>query len=202
VVEAWAERLDQGKTCLAVCVNRTPITGQVRAARDNRDIDVFGCGLHHQIAGAPKHEQFGLVLNIITPFMPITSDGKAPDLLPFFDGIAEATAKAVRKAHRPNAGSGKSQKDVVLDNLDRAIATVSGDGEFRFNERQVFYVLRDVVSKATGQELKIGNFKTIITDYEAENGEIPLMYREPRGSIYHPHVRRNDHARHAHGRGL
>jgi hypothetical protein len=32
-----------------------------------------------------------------------------------------------------------------------------------------------------------GNFKRIITDYENENGEIDGMYREPRGSIYHPH---------------
>ena len=27
----------------------------------------------------------------------------------------------------------------------------------------------------------------IITDFESEHGEIPLMYREPRGSITHPH---------------
>ena len=39
----------------------------------------------------------------------------------------------------------------------------------------------------TGKELKIDNFTSIITDYENENGEIPLMYREPRGSITHPH---------------
>jgi hypothetical protein len=39
-----------------------------------------------------------------------------------------------------------------------------------------------------GDELKIGNFKTIITDYENEHGDIPGMYREPRGSIYHPHT--------------
>jgi hypothetical protein len=104
-------------------------------------------------------------------------------------GIAEAAGKAVRKAHRPNAGSGKSQKDVVLDNLDAAIAAASGEGQYRFNSRQVFYVIRDKVSKVTGQELKIGNFNTIITDYESEHGEIPLMYREPRGSIYHPHLR-------------
>ena len=39
----------------------------------------------------------------------------------------------------------------------------------------------------TGEELKIGNFKSIITDYENKNGEIPLMYREPRGSLTHPH---------------
>ena len=39
----------------------------------------------------------------------------------------------------------------------------------------------------TGKELKIGNFKKIITDYQSEFGDIPLMYSEPRGSIYHPH---------------
>jgi hypothetical protein len=189
VVEAWAVRRQVGATVLSVCVNRTPITGSIYGTRENRDIDAWGCGLANTIAHAPKDEQFVIVLNLTTPYMPITSDGKAPNLEPFLGGIIEATEKAVRKAHRPNSSSGKSsQKDVVLDNLDAAIATVSGDGIYRFNERQVFYVLRDVVMKATGQELKINNFKTIITDYEAENGEIPLMYREPRGSIYHPHT--------------
>jgi hypothetical protein len=64
---------------------------------------------------------------------------------------------------------------------------VSGDGEYRFNERQIFYQLRPIVLEETGQELQIGNFKAIITDYESEFGEIEGMYREPRGSIYHPH---------------
>ena len=40
---------------------------------------------------------------------------------------------------------------------------------------------------AIKEELQLTNFKTIITDYESEQGEIPKMYREPRGSIYHPH---------------
>ena len=51
----------------------------------------------------------------------------------------------------------------------------------------MFYRLRPIVLEATGKELKIGNFKSIITDYERENSEIELMYREPRGSITHPH---------------
>ena len=62
--------------------------------------------------------------------MPITSDGKAPNLLPFLDEICEAVGKAVKTAHRPNA-RGSSQKDVVLDNLGDVIAEVSGDGENR-----------------------------------------------------------------------
>jgi hypothetical protein len=119
--------------------------------------------------------------------MPITSDGKAPDLMPFLDEICDVVDKAVKKAHRPNTAAKQSQKDVVLDNLDAAIAAVSGDGQFRFGERQLFYVLRDLVRREMGAELKIGNFKQVITDYESENGEIEGMYREPRGSIYHPH---------------
>jgi hypothetical protein len=92
----------------------------------------------------------------------------------------------VKKAHRPN-GKGDSQKGVVLDNLDAVIADVSGDDEYRFNMRQLFYKLRPIVMDEIGEELKIENFTAIITDYEDKNGDIPGMYREPRGSIYHPH---------------
>jgi hypothetical protein len=187
VVEAWA-RKTAGDTRLITCVNRTPVTGDIYATRDKRDIDAFGCGLAHTLAQAPKEAEFNIWLNITTPYMPITSDGKAPDLRPFVDGIRNTVQKAVRKAHRPDARDRLSQKDVVIDNLNAVIADVSGDGEFRFNERQLFYALRPIVMNETSEELKIGNFKTIITDYENERGEIPGMYREPRGSIYHPHL--------------
>jgi hypothetical protein len=187
VVEAWACKRQVEKTQLTVCVNRTPVTGNIYAARDKRDIDAFGCGIRHTIAKAPRDVQFIIYLNITTPYMPITSDGKAPDLYPFLAKIRDTVQKAVRKAHRPDARDKLSQKDVVIDNLDAVIEAVSGDGEFRFNERQLFYALRPIVMDETGEELKIGNFKSIITDYENEHGEIPGMYREPRGSIYHPH---------------
>src|SRR5215472_8032671 len=187
VVECWAAKVTQGKTRLTVCVNRTPITGEIHAARDKRDIDAFGCGLAHTIATASIEAQFALVVNITTPYMPITSDGKEPNLKPFLDAIATATEKAVRKAHRPTAESRISQKDIVLDNLDDAIATISGDEGLLFNQRQVLYVVRKIVRDETGKELTTQNFNNIITDYENEHGEIPLMYREPRGSIYHPH---------------
>jgi hypothetical protein len=129
VVEVWAKPSDE--IGLFAYVNRTPITGTINAAREKRDIDAFGCGLSHAIAQAPKDAQFDIWLSITTPFMPITSDGKAPNMEPFLGGIMEATAKAVRKAHRPNAGNRKSQKDVVLDNLDDAIAKISNNGEFQ-----------------------------------------------------------------------
>ena len=101
-VEAWVDSADT-RTGIDVCVNRTPVTGDIYAQRDNRDIDVFGCGLHHTSPRLPKDEQFTIWLNITTPFMPITTDGKEPDLKPFFAEIREAIGKAVRKARKPKS---------------------------------------------------------------------------------------------------
>jgi hypothetical protein len=185
VVEMWAAKSNRSN--LLVCINRTPITGKIDVARDKRDIDAFGCGLAHIIAQAPVGSQFSIVMNLITPYVPITSDGKEPNLRPFLDAITKTAGKVVKKAHRPTSGDRTSQKDIVLENLDQAIADVSGNGQFRFNQRQVLYVLRKIVHDATGATLTTANFANIITDYEAENGEIEGMYREPRGSIYHPH---------------
>jgi hypothetical protein len=185
VVEAWAK--ESYRNDITVCVNRTPITGSVHVARNKREINAFGCGLQHHLAKAPANVQFDIRINITTPYMPITSDGKAPDLLPFFDEIEKAVGRVVRQAHRPESGPRVSQKDVVLDNLDDVINEVSGGGRYRFNQRQLLYKLRPIVQNELGQELSTTNFAAIITDYEAENGEIPGMYREPRGTIYHPH---------------
>jgi hypothetical protein len=184
VVEAWAR--ETASMEIIACVNRTPVTGNIYAVHSKRQINLIGCGLRHTVAEAPKEANFDIRMNITTPYMPITSDGKMPDLRPFVGAISDAVSKAVRKARRPNA-KGMTQKDVVLDNLDDVIAEVSGDEGYRFNERQLFYRLRPIVMEVTGAELKIDNFKNILTDYESEHGEIPLMYREPRGSITHPH---------------
>src|SRR5262249_12670866 len=187
VVECWAAKVTRGETRLTVCVNRTPITSEIYAARDKRDIDAFGCGLRNAIAQAPIEAQFALVINIMTPHMPITSDGKEPNLRPFLDSSAAAAARAVKTADRPTSEGRITQKDIVLDHIDDAIADVSGGEGLPFNQRQLLYVLRPIVRDETGKELTTPNFNNIITDYENEHGEIPLMYREPRGSIYHPH---------------
>jgi len=186
-VEAWAEEKTEGDTCLCACVNRTPATGDLHAVRNKRDIYAFGSGLVHTIAKAPSGVQFNIWVNVTTPYMPITSDGKAPDLKPFLKEIQTAVSRAVHKAHRPKGGSRVSQKDVVLDNLDAVVAEVSGDGRYRFNQRQLLYRLRPIVRTELGDDLTTTNFASIVTDYEAENGEIHGMYREPRGTIYHPH---------------
>jgi hypothetical protein len=70
---------------------------------------------------------YEIVVNIITPHCPITSDGKAPNLELFDDTLCTAISVATRKAqHAAPKENRQSQKDLLLDNLDQAIADVSG----------------------------------------------------------------------------
>jgi hypothetical protein len=190
VVEAWAEKTgEKGNIEMSISVNRTPVAGEISAYRNaNKDIVLSGCGLRNYFEGTPRKGGFNIHLNILTPYCPITSDGKTPDLGLFLKEIHAALVTATKKAQRAAPKEKRlSQKDVVLENLDQAIANASGNGQYRFNERQIFYQVRPIVLEETGHPLSTKNFKNIITGYENENREIEGMYREPRGSIYHPH---------------
>jgi hypothetical protein len=190
VVEVWARKIkDKGGIRVSALVNRTPVISDLTAWRDSdKDIRLSGCGLNTYCENVPTKGEYDIYVSVITPYCPIVSDGKAPNLDPFGVAICDAITVATKKAQRAAPCTKRlTQKDVVLKNLDEIVAEVSGEGQYRFNERQLFYRLRPIVLEQTGQELQIGNFKNIITDYENENGEIGGMYREPRGSIYHPH---------------
>src|SRR5262249_42317556 len=104
-------------------------------------------------------------------------------LMPLLRRPGRLSARRIARTRR----TGNRKRMWVLDNLDDVIAKVSDDGAFRFAQRQLLYAFRPIVREETGKELTTANFTAIITAYEAEHGEIPLMYREPRGSIYHPH---------------
>ena len=92
VIEAWAE--PDTESCLRVHVNRSPITAEVEVHHRKTDLQVFGCGLRH---GLPVGRRpMRIWLNVQTPFMPITNDGKAPDLEPIVEAIQEVLERAVR----------------------------------------------------------------------------------------------------------
>lgn len=105
VVEAWVH--PASAMLLTVCVNRTPVSGDIYARRDKREIDIFGCGLANTVATAPKDKEFSIRLNITTPYMPITSDGKEPDLTPFLAMIKAAITKAVSRVTTSQVFAGR-----------------------------------------------------------------------------------------------
>ena len=152
VVEAWATaepRGDDGDDIeVAMYVNRTPDGrgGQGVAHRGSLVLD--GCGLEHRW---PKIQagRYRIEINLTTPWCPVTTDGKEPDLSPFVGEIAAAVKKAARRAavpcpsRRPPRGR-HDHKDIILRHLDEGVDKASGGGLYRFNQRQLFYVLRPV----------------------------------------------------------
>ena len=176
-------------TDLIVCINRTPITGRDRGrprqARHRR-LRLRACA-HHRTSTdriAVQHRD-----QPHTPYMPITQrrQGTEPAALPGRDQRTPSS-KVVRKAHRPTQRRAQSQKDIVLDNLDAVIADVSGDGEYRFDQRQLLYALRPIVRDEIGEELTDRQLqRTSSPTTRPSTAKFAGMYREPRGSIYHPH---------------
>ncbi|HMB02480.1 MAG TPA: hypothetical protein VKP69_01925, partial [Isosphaeraceae bacterium] len=186
LLEAWAEPGDGAK--ILASVNRTSVTGAIEAYHEKDTLILSGCGLHHQFKVGRKPPL--LVLNVETPYMPITSDGKAPDLSPIVGDIATLTRKILRRV-KPGPGPigrGPSQKEIILAHLTESVAKAGGDGAYRFSLRQLFYAVRPHVLGVLGKEPDYDYFAQVVTEHEARHAEIPGMYRDPRGTLYHPHT--------------
>lgn len=173
---------------LTVLLNKSPVTGEFSVYHSKNELNIFGCGLGCSIKAKPVR----LLINIMTPYIPVVTDGKEPDLSALAGAIGQSIQKAVNRAKKslPAAWAEKkrSQKEIVAACLEQAIAKASGNGEYRFSLRQLYYAVRPYVIAETGKEPDYTYFcRDLIGSYEAEHGDIPLMYRDERGTLYHPH---------------
>ena len=103
IVEAWVcatTRKGKSVEIENVFANRTPIAGgEVTAERDTYDpkrLEFYGCGLD-AIDDLPLGD-FRAVLHIISPYIPLLSVGKRPDLEPFMPAIADALRRAFKRS--------------------------------------------------------------------------------------------------------
>ena len=172
-------------------INKSPAIKSPYLFTEKKKIEIWGVGVHSFIN---CFDNMQITINVNSPVIPITSDGKEPDLTLMKESIDSAIQKAVRKFKAKNKITSKnkenfdSQKAVVLAHLDEAISKASGDGTIRFSERQLFYVARPIVMDELGEVLLYNNFSKIITDYEKTHGSIAGIYRDCRGSLYTPHL--------------
>ena len=189
VVEAWANRSHRPSG--VVCVNRTPVCATVNVRRDEgATYAIFGCQLRHAFnAGRKDVGEFHVLLNVITPYVPLTSSGKDPNLFPMLEEIRNALEKAVRIAKRKCPKKSRhSQKAIIRHRIQDAAAKLSGNGQFLFSLRQLFYELRPHLIHEIGREPKYGTFSKIVGDYEDQHGDVENLYRDDRGTLYHPHT--------------
>lgn len=181
IVEAWA---DPGQAPEPICINRTPTPGTTIQHAD-KSMNVSGAGLSWAVNA--KKIPVRVVLNVTTPHIGKLSSGKAPDLTPIEDEITDAVGVVARRHRSPGRDIDATHKAAIIDALPEAIEA-SGTGEHRFSKRQLYYRVRPLVAESIGGELNWKNFCAVLTDYEAENGDIPRMFCDVRGSVYHPHT--------------
>jgi hypothetical protein len=195
VVEAWASEEELPE--IVLCVNRTAVTSVVSLYRhpsDKSSYIIHGCGLAHRFPVSRNHNYL-LVVNVQCPHVALTSEGKAPDLSPLVHDILDAAEKACRRGRKSRSasdsgGGPRTFKDAVKMVLDDAIAYVSDDHKIRYGQRHLFYRVRDKVKEiAPGlPELEWKGFCRIVAEIEDErDDDLPGMYRDYRGVLYHPH---------------
>jgi hypothetical protein len=191
-IDAYVAQGDEGdKDMCTFFVNRTPITGEVSVQRQKaHELGIIGCGLRHLVDVGRK--PITLFCNITTPYMPVTTDGKEPDLHRYLQPLYQAISKAAKKAKRQSAqvsGRRLTQREVIEGNLRDAIGKASGNHKYRYSLRQLFYAVRPYMLQAFEKEPDYNYFAQVITDIEAGAGEdLPGLYRDARGIIYHPHT--------------
>jgi hypothetical protein len=164
-----------------------------RYDKSTRTLDIFGCGLCHRFA-VGRTVPAGVLINVQCPAVPRTNDGKQPDLWPFYDLLTKAIADAARVAYIGHA-CGRSQKEMIWEALPDAVEVMSEGGRYTYLLRQLFYLMRPALLQELGREPNYGTFSAYVAAYEAGAPEraipprpLPGLERDPRGSIYHPHV--------------
>jgi hypothetical protein len=100
------------------------------------------------------------------------------------------------KAHRPNAGNKQTQKDVVLEHLEEAIAKISNNGQYRFNQRQILYALRPIVKaeldKRIEDKVRADIRERILREarFEGQVAKAVAAIKTPSGAVLAKGVRR------------
>ena len=98
VAETWVRASKGEGAAAAFFVNKTPITGEVSVWLSKNSLALYNCGFNNE--AVVSKACFTISVNLITPYMPITSDGKEPD----FSSRKHNGRSGTTKAYPVNSG--------------------------------------------------------------------------------------------------
>ena len=189
VIEVWADP-DPKSSDATFMVNGTPSVADADASYEpkTKNTTIWGPGLNFTV----KTGKTGMWLhvNIFIPYIPMTNDGKEPELGLLAGELQYVIERAVKHRRlQPGDNSDPALSAPVFSHMAEQIAIVSDDRRYRFGWRQVLYRLRPIVMKQLEENLEWHYFsQKLVTEYEEAFGEESKAYRDPRGTFYHPHT--------------
>jgi hypothetical protein len=199
VLEAWAqcarpEQKANGELKIELLVNGSKTPAKLYGHSTPEKLSVRGCDLNHRASNPPKTGNYTVTLSIITPYLPLTNEGKEPSLKHIWRSVLKVVYKAARKAHGALERPERIQiKDAAWAVMEKAYQLASGNGRYPALARQIMYSARPDILSITGRTKFDDKYftQTLLPDYlrehPAETADWNIAF-DPRGHGTEPHT--------------
>ena len=202
IIEAWAtaedaER-DEGDHNINVITNRTLTLGKANLQVNSGRIKIISGGWNytHQ-KQINRKKSYNVTLSVSSPFIPIISSGKMPNLLhgTYGDEIIDAVQTTMKAA-----GKAKSTTKASLNLIDAAdlcmedaYNKVSNFGQYWANARQLMYAARPTLLRLTGKTSFVDSYftQTLLPQFLQNNRALTDTWKvayDKRGAVIQPHT--------------
>jgi hypothetical protein len=199
VIEAWAQcqrsaQKASGELKADLIVNRSMTPTKLHGASTPNKLTIYGCDLHYLIQPAPKPGNYNVTLSVITPSLPLTSEGKEPSLNHLTNPILETISKTARRAHGALTRPIQIEiKEVAWEIMEEAYLNASDNGQLPANARQIMYAARPYILEQTRLESFGDQYftQTLLPDYLEEHPEETKSWDvvfDARGHAVEPHT--------------
>jgi hypothetical protein len=202
IVEAWTTAFDAPRDNdshrISVITNRTPTLSEsqltVNSGRPRFTSGGYYTSHNKQVN---RHKEYHVTLAISSPYIPIMSSGKMPQLLNggYGDEIIEALFNTMKKAGKATTKkkSGMTLKNAAYFCMEEAYNKVSSNGKYWANARQLMYAARPTILQLTGKTSMDDSYftQTILNQFISENPRLTEDWKvayDKRGSVIQPHT--------------
>lgn len=203
VIEAWATAepcsKDAGNHRIHVITNRTYTLRQADLELNSGRLKFISGGYYstHNKQINRSHS-YRVILSVSSPYIPIISSGKEPNLLDgaYSSAIKEALHYTMKKAGAANPKR-KTSNLTLIDAaeicMEDAYNKVSNNGQYWANARQLMYAARPRMLEITGQSSFTDSYFTqdLLPPFLQANPELTADWKvayDKRGSIIQPHT--------------
>lgn len=203
IVEAWAKaepcEKDAGDHTIHLITNRTYTLRQAVLEVNSGRVKIISGGYYRtHNKQINRSRNYRVILSVSSPYIPIISSGKEPNLLDgaYSSAIVDALQYTMKKAGAANPTKRKTSF-TLIDAADMcmqdAYNKVSNNGQYWANARQLMYAARPRLLEITGKTSFQDSYfsQDLLPHFLQANPELTANWKvayDKRGSVIQPHT--------------
>ena len=203
IVEAWAKaercEKDAGDHTIHLITKRTYTLRQAVLEVNSGRVKIISGGYYstHNKQINRSHS-YRVILSVSSPFIPIISSGKEPDLLndDYSSAIVDALQYTMKKAGAADPTKRKTNFTLIDATdicMEDAYNKVSNNGQYWANARQLMYAARPKLLELTGLSSFTDSYfsQDLLPHFLQANPELTANWKvayDKRGSVIQPHT--------------